>query len=73
MKIIYRHADGITAQLPKGDELARHAAEAYGFTLNTPERVNVWHDGPQFAAAIAEVCNTEEPRNAAIVSHLLKL
>ena len=73
MKIKYSHAAGITATPPRGDGLAAHAAAAYAFTLNTPERVNVWHDGPQFAQAIRECCGMDCPQTAEIVRHLENL
>ena len=65
MKIKYSHAAGITATVPLQDGLA-----SYAFTLNTPERVNVWHDGPQFAQAIREACDVSCPQTAAIVAQL---
>jgi hypothetical protein len=73
MKITYTHSAGVTAELPAGDELARHATEAYGHTLNTPERVNHPHGARDFAQAIREVYDMAEPRNAAIVEHLESL
>lgn len=73
MKITYSHSQGVTAELPAGDELARHAADAYGHTLNTPERRNRTHTAREFAQAIREVYDMAEPRNAAIVEHLESL
>jgi hypothetical protein len=73
MKIRYTHSAGVTAELPAGDELARHAADAYGHTLNTPERCNRPHGARDFAQAIREVYDMAEPRNAAIVAHLESL
>jgi hypothetical protein len=70
MKIRYTHSAGVTAELPAGDELARHAADAYGHTLNTPERVNRPHGARDFAHAIRDAYDMAEPRNAAIVEHL---
>lgn len=73
MKITYSHANGILAEFPSSDELARHAAEAYGHVLNTPERANVRHGAREFAQAIRECYDMAEPRNAAIVEHLESL
>jgi hypothetical protein len=70
MKITYTHSAGVTAELPAGDELARHAAEVYGHTLNTPERVNRPHGARDFAQAIRDVYDMAEPHNAVIVAHL---
>jgi wyosine [tRNA(Phe)-imidazoG37] synthetase (radical SAM superfamily) len=73
MEITYTHTHGIIASLPAGDELARHAADAYGHTLNTPERCNRPHGARDFAQAIREIYDMAEPRNAAIVEHLESL
>ena len=73
MKIKYSHAAGITAEVPPGDGLARLASLSYAYALNTPDRVNVWHDGPQFAQAIRECCDMDCPQTAAIVAHLENL
>lgn len=73
MKIAYSHSQGITAELPAGDELARHAADAYGHALNTPERCNHPHTAREFAQAIREVYDMSQPCNAAIVDHLESL
>ena len=71
MKIRYTHAHGTSVtSLPKNDPLARHAAEAYGYVLNTDAHRNRWHTAREFADAIREVFDCDEPRNAAIVSHL---
>lgn len=73
MKIKYTHSAGLIGEIPKGDELARLAADNFGFCLNTAERVNVWHDGPQFAQAIRETCDHANPQTAAILSRLEEL
>lgn len=72
MKIRYTHAHGVSVTgLPKGDPLALHAAEAYGYTLNTDARRGRWHSPREFAQAIRETVDCEEnPQNAAIATHL---
>lgn len=70
MKIKYSHAAGITAELPPGDSLAQFAVSAYGFALGTPERLNKWHSGPEFAAAIREVFAPDDLSTAAVLRHL---
>ena len=73
MTVTYTHTHGIIASLPAGNELARHAADAYGHTLNTPERVNRPHGARDFAQAIRDAYGMAEPRNAAIVEYLESL
>jgi hypothetical protein len=68
-RIIHTQGESI-ATVPKGDDLATHAAATYGFILNTSERRNRPHTGPEFAAAIADYFDPSEPHNAAIISHL---
>ena len=73
MKITFRHAEGVTADLPAGDELARYAAEAYWHALNTDGHRNRPHGAREFAQAIRECYSMDEPRNAAVVAHLESL
>jgi hypothetical protein len=68
------HIQGeIRATLPRGDELAEHAASAYGFVLNCPEHRNRTHTAGEFAAAIANCFDQTEPHTAAIINHLKTL
>ena len=69
MSITLQHQQ-VLCTIKPNDEVAAHAAAAYGFVLNTPERRNKPHDGPAFADAIAEVCGTDHPTTRCIVRHL---
>lgn len=71
--LIWREQGECRYNLPPGDDLARHAAEAYGFVLNCPEHNKTRHTGPQFARIIAEYSDPQEPRNAAVIAHLATL
>lgn len=73
MKITLSRPGEITAEIPSGDTLARHAADAYHSVLNTSARIGREHSGPEFAAAIAEVYDCTNGRNKAVVSHLMTL
>jgi len=73
MNICYTHQTGITATIPKDDDLAKFAVASYGCCLNTPERINRTHDAKAFAEAITENFDTNQPVTAAVIQHLNSL
>ena len=70
MKITHHLDQRVTATFPKGDDLARHAASAYSYVLNTSERRGIEHDGPAFAAAVEEVLGGGNVVTAEVIRHL---
>lgn len=70
MTITLIHSGCIGVSLPKGDTLAEYSL-AYAHVLNTPERRNVPHSGPEFADAIEEVYDCAV--TATVVKHLRTL
>lgn len=74
MKLKYTHADSITAtNMPGGDQIAWHAAAAFGHVLNTSDRVGREHTAKDFAQAIREVYSEDDLNVAAIIAHLENL
>ena len=72
MKIIHRHGETQGA-VPHRDALAEYAVKAYGHVLNTPGHRNRWHNGKEFAEAIAEVYDVTQPLHSRITEHLKAL
>ena len=74
MKITLSRSGEVTAQIPPGDEIARHAAASFYFVLDTPARIGKEHSGPEFAAAIADTFGClHNGWNRAVVAHLMTL
>lgn len=72
MKIKHSHS-GVEFTIPRNNELAKYACEAYGFLLNCSEHRHQELNGKQFAAIIRKSYDCSEPRNKAICEELEKI